>query len=164
MVPAQADRRLVAPERASAAPIGRFDGRLPERHVTERELNQILRRWQRRMGLERWQIELDLEKPTESFGENDWHWAELARSNNYEEATIRLHPEWRSWSAEKAEHHLVHELVHVWTRDLEETLKLVDFHVPHAVHTLIQEAFAQRLEAAVDLIARRLVVIADEGA
>jgi hypothetical protein len=134
--------------------------------VTEREIEQLLRRWQRRMGLDRWRITLDLARPAARFGDgdDDYQWAELDRSNNYETATIRLHPNWRSWSEAEAQEHLVHELVHVWMRDLEEAIKVFEGRVLYDVFAVGREAFAQRLEATVELIMRQLIAIADEGA
>jgi hypothetical protein len=128
--------------------------------VTARAVQGILDRWVRRMGLERWKIELELVEPSRETSPDEWADASIWRSNAYETAKIQLHPTWRSWSAEEAETHLVHELVHLWTRDMEEMLSIAEDQVTSAVFEVIRAAAMQRTEATVDLISRRLIAIA----
>jgi hypothetical protein len=126
--------------------------------VTKREVQEIVTLWTRRLGLERWEITIDWTENAQP-GADSTVWV----SQSYETATLYVaHPAWRTWTRAEAEGHVVHELVHLLTRDFDEIERMITEQLPPAVDKVIHTAFGHRREAMVELIARRFVALSRE--
>lgn len=131
--------------------------------MTRAELERIVRTWQRRLGLERWRVELVTDEARWfRTGHDDEH-ASTWRSNSYDQARLYVNPdEWRDWSPHDAHEHVVHELVHLLHRDLEHVLDHVEPLLHADAYKVAESALEHALEQTVDRIARRLVELAGD--
>ena len=106
--------------------------------MTRAGLEKIVRTWQKRLRLDHWDIKVDFTTPAE-----DGSIAENSRMNKYDDAIIRLHPDWQMWDAKFTAENMVHELLHCHDRDLQEALKNLDGDKTWSQHEL--EGFVDRL-------------------
>lgn len=128
--------------------------------MTEPRLQQLLAEWTRRLGLERWEIDLRVE-PCEC----ETAYMEVERSFLYERATIAVAPwlmgqgDWpadcmRRASPHHVEETLVHELLHLHTRDIMRAGREADGQMHRDAYTI----YEQRLEDAEEQLVDRLAV------
>ena len=75
--------------------------------MTRPQIKRIVARWQTRLQLGDWEIEIDWDTPCDP----DCH-AQIAMNRDYKQARLRLDEPWRGWSPAHAERVLVHELCH----------------------------------------------------
>ncbi len=133
--------------------------------MTERELVKLLGVWKSRLGLDNWQIEMSI-----GGCESDCSYAETHRSTTYENAHIYFQP----WMLGKAdvpadliikqvsdydiEKTLVHELLHLHTRDMHGvTVDDTDGLLHRDVHEQLRNSFRRAEEQMVDRLAVALV-------
>lgn len=133
--------------------------------MTHAELDALLRKWQRRLGLDAWRIELVIdplrwaEQRDPDSGADAFVW----RSNDYDSARVYLNPDdVAEWDARTAADMVVHELVHLALRDLEHVVDLVAPLVSRDVYGVVRSAAQHELEATVDRLARQLVSLEAE--
>lgn len=124
----------------------------------------LVRVWARRLGVDRWELELHLDDPAgwASLHKPEDTDASVHRSRDYDTATFWLDPGWREWPARKLEATIVHELLHLATRDMEHVLDLLDGMVHRDVENVIAEAYRHAVEGAIDRLSYRLVDLVDE--
>lgn len=114
--------------------------------MTRKQLERIVREWQKRLGLHTWDIEVDFREPAaEEAHASTW------RSNVYERAGIRFDREWPRWEPRFANQVVVHELVHLMARDVEESFKPAE---PSPEVSRLQD---RAIEQLVDRLACRFV-------
>lgn len=123
--------------------------------MTRIQTERLLRLWQHRLGLERWEIDVAWDQPTAE----DAH-AQMVRSTTYETATLHLAEDFKSWSDLKMNQILVHELLHCSTRDLDQVHASSEEWLPDHAWRLLDERYGFELEQAIDKLAARLVELA----
>lgn len=129
--------------------------------IRDELVERVLREWQRRLKLDYWDIKLELDE-SEPQGRSweDHEHAAIWRSRDYFMATLRLHPNFReNWTVKELNINIVHELLHLLTREVENILDLTDGQVHRDVQTVIDQTFSHSLEGAVDNLAHRFVEI-----
>lgn len=137
--------------------------------VTSISIEKWAETWIKRLGLETWDIRLMwpedadykswLEVDDISFSE-DQH-AAVHRSRDYDSARMYFNPDYfHRWSPKQAEVAVVHELLHLVTRDIEHVLDMVDGMLLRDVEELVSRAHVHAVEGAVDRLAYRLVELA----
>lgn len=133
--------------------------------VTPKQLERMLRSWQPRLGLERWEIRLVVRAASEESC-----YMEVERSIYYERAELVVQP-WlvgRGEPPEAAlftevdeafiEASLVHELLHLVLRDLAMVIRDdLDGFLHRDVHAQLHNGFRRAEEQAVDRLACALV-------
>jgi len=125
--------------------------------VTRRQLERIVRQWTRRLGLERWDVTLCWDEWDEEKQAHAYIW----RSRDYDRAALYLNPAERlTWSELDAHRYVVHELLHLATREAESVLDLVKERLHPDAHAILEEAHRHELEGIVDRLAYRLVELA----
>lgn len=127
----------------------------PEEQTTADDLEHMVAVWQERMHLTHWTIEFDWINPAE-----EQNHAEVSRNNPYDSARLRFNAGYSEWSRFFANHTVVHELMHLVTRDLEEAANALEDHVPAKVHALFDAHVTYELEGVVDRTAQIIVELA----
>lgn len=120
--------------------------------MTKAQVERIVRLWQGRLGLERWDVKVDWSKPCA-----DENVAEAERSQFYDSATLRLEPGWSKWTADYAEQAMVHELLHLCHRDTDQAFYDVDGQLQRDAWVMAERRYRQSMEGFIDRLASRLV-------
>ena len=123
--------------------------------MTKAAIERIVRVWVPRLGLERWKIEVDFSKPCA-----DENVAEVEKSSFYDTGTIRLEAGWAKWEPVFAEQTLVHELLHLLHRDVDEAFRDIEGQLHRDAWTMADRRYKQAMEGFIDRMAFRLVEIA----
>lgn len=123
--------------------------------MTRRRLARLIVVWQTRLGLERWKLETKWDEPCgEDFT------AVIEKSPFYDTATLRLEAGWQKWSPEFAEVTVVHELLHLLHRDVDEAFRDLEGQLHRDAWLLSERRYKQAMEGFIDRTASRLVEIA----
>lgn len=124
--------------------------------MTERQLRRLADRWAPRLGLDGWTIDITI--GTSELGAGDS--AMCRPAAYYRRARIQVAPDAleRGQGAPTWEHLVVHELLHIATRDIRQAaLEYLDGQVAPAAHEVYELAFERALEGEVDRLAGALV-------
>lgn len=132
--------------------------------MTSRELHRLVRKWQRRLGLERWQIEIVIDAAKwDAERDDDPRFAWCRHSVNYDSGEVWINPHLApDWEFKKASETIVHELLHFTAREVEQASDLLERQVHRDVWTVFENQRTRSLEAMVDGLARRLVELEAE--
>lgn len=120
--------------------------------MTKAQMERIVQGWLPRLGLDRWKVEFKWAEPCDA--EN---YAEVEKSSFYDSAKIRLEPDWAKWSPEFAEVTLVHELVHLLHRDVDQAFNDIDGQLQRDAWIMAERRYRHAMEGFVDRLATRLV-------
>ena len=120
--------------------------------MTKREAERVLRVWQERLALDGWDIDLefDVELDGTRDAEIEWPWS-------YDHATLRLGPQAREWDDQQGQEVIVHELLHLITRDLAVSVADSWAYASEREKRHVRDRFNHELEGIVDRLAVRLV-------
>lgn len=137
--------------------------------MTEREILRCVRRWQRRLRLEHYDVDVLLDGPYTEGGVA----AAISVAPDHPVAEIRLHEGWRDWTAEKAgpdsspevevyrppslDLLVCHELLHVHSEDVFNAGRLPAGLLGQTAERLHADRLHHDLERMVDSLARVLV-------
>jgi hypothetical protein len=109
--------------------------------------------WQQRLQLTHWVVKLDWESLLDPAVDR----AMITRDNPYDVATLQLASTWPSWTNRELTLIVVHELVHLVTRDMEEAAEVVEPLLGESGKTLWSARWTHELEAVVDKFATLIV-------
>lgn len=123
--------------------------------MTHKQLERIVRDWQQRLGLERWEITIEWDKPTD-----DNVMAEIAPYQTYDTATLKFSADHVKWSAAIGEQTVVHELLHVCLRDVSTSWRAASDELHPAAKQHADGRYTDATEGFVDRLAYRLMEIA----
>jgi len=122
--------------------------------LTREQIDEIVEAWQEALGLGTWHLKVDWDKPSgEDADATTW------RSNQYDRATMHFSKDHVDWDADFANWIVVHELLHLVTREVDEMLKDVYDQLHRDVATQVERRYEQTIEGIVDRLARRIVMI-----
>lgn len=142
--------------------------------MTARELERRVRLWQRRLGLEHWELEVNTEEPAAGA----FTIASIDRSRCYHHAVMRFGAGWGDWSssgpAEAAErvpdpdephqmpargldHYICHELCHLHLHDLQAAAHAPEDEMGKEAARLQWDRLEDHVERTVDELARAFV-------
>lgn len=121
--------------------------------MTRAVIERLVRRWVPRLGLERWRIEFCWDEPCDPEKER----AKVVRSCFYDRATLYFASDFGSWSLESAEQTVVHELLHLCLRDVDEVLSDLDGQLQRDAAEMVDRRYRQAMESFVDRLSCRLV-------
>lgn len=125
---------------------------MSERRLTQRDVVRAIRIWAKRLGLLHWNISVDFGRPA-SDGADASTW----RSDTYDNAVIYLEPEWRDWPLELLNRLVVHELLHLQTRDLDALVDDAREQLPRAASRQVEARYTHEIEGLVDRLACHIV-------
>lgn len=120
--------------------------------MTRKKIERLVRTWQSRLGLDSWDIILDWTNPSPS--END---ADCWRSDDYDRAKLRFNADFSKWTDIFAERIVIHELLHVITRDIDRVIADLDGEIHRDVFTQTNRRYEHEIEGLVDRLSYRLM-------
>ncbi len=120
--------------------------------MTRAQVEKIVTVWQGRLKLSQWSVKVDFDKPANAS--ND---AQVSIDNHYDNATVLLSSAWADWTREYTNLTLVHELLHLHERDVEEAIRSVEGLVGRPAYTLYWDRYKHEREGLVDRLAAVLV-------
>lgn len=138
--------------------------------MTRAELERAVRAWQRLLGLEHWQIDVVWDASRFDNEDVDDNSAPVRqaftwRPRDYDFARLYLNPATcHDWPARDAHAVIVHELLHLATREVEWILDLVEGQLHRDVDELVHRTLRHVVEGFVDRIANRIVDLAADPA
>lgn len=122
--------------------------------MTEASLLDIIERWQKRLKLDSFSISAAFDDATLDEASD----ACVNISADYDRAWIKFNPDsWSQWDRQRANEVVVHELLHVMTRDIDESTKAVMNLVRGDTWALAHSRHDHELENFVDSMALRLI-------
>lgn len=116
-------------------------------------LDRRLAIWVSRLGLERWDIKLLPDFCDEDANASTW------RSNTYDRATIKFSCDLPTWTFGFAETVLVHELLHLCHRDIDQVLGDLDGQLQRDAWLMVERRYEHAMEGFIERLACRLVEI-----
>ena len=122
--------------------------------MTEKQRNDMVRKWKRNLQLDHWLIEIDPDPP-----ENPDALASVRPAESYDRATLRFAPEWPEWPPAFAERVIVHELLHIVFRDLVEAEQSIYDSLSHDARVLYSRRLDHEVEGVIDRLAERFVEV-----
>jgi hypothetical protein len=123
--------------------------------VTKRQVEQLVTDWQQRLGLDRWKITHLWDVPAPKVTN-----AIINRSHQYDTASLRLARGWETWPEFKLETTIVHELLHLHFRDIDQSIEAVKGTLHPDAWTMVNARYEHEVEGLIDRLAHRLVEIA----
>lgn len=134
--------------------------------MTKDEIRDCVAKWQERLWLQGWRIEIDFDSPPA----RDDATVEILRASDYLRAEIRLAPGWRDWSRdafgetseghfrpETLDHTIAHEMTHLVLHDLSVAGRLEFGELARDLDRIHDADIDHQLERATDQIAAILV-------
>lgn len=131
--------------------------------MTKKQMETIVAEWIPRLGLSDWDIEVrwDQDAHSPDWREENPPHASTWRSRDYDKARLYFNPdELSGWSNRQANLNVVHELLHLVTRDVEFILDLLLAHLHRDMYSVVSESHRHAVEGAVDRLAYRFVQVA----
>lgn len=125
--------------------------------LTRADIEHIVTVWRERLYLAHWQIVFVWEKPLEQDDPLGEALAEIDRYEEYDYGFLRVGRNFQTWSREDANKTLVHELMHLATRDLEWAADAVERVLHPDAYKLHAARMKHETEAHVDRLATILV-------
>ena len=123
--------------------------------MTRKQFEREFRTWQNRLGLDAWHVEINWDEPARKDCD-----ATTWRSDDYDRAVIKLDVEWPSWDDDFTRRIIVHELLHLLTRDVDEVFDSLETQLQRDLYTATQNRYKHEIEGLVDRLSYRLVEIA----
>lgn len=121
--------------------------------MTRRQLEARIRQWQSRLGLAPWEIVVEhADEPTDA-------WATTKSSPQYRRSTLTFDPALREAGAPKADLIIVHELLHVLMRDVDESFEAVAGQLHPQAVDLAAKRYYHAVEGFVDALAGAIIAL-----
>lgn len=132
--------------------------------MTRAGIENLVNLWIPRLGLSHWQIEVVWERrkddPPFAPGDDAFTW----RARDYEEARMYFDEEkMDGWDLKQASVMVVHELLHLVTRDVEFILDQIEGQVRSDMYEVLELSHRHAVEHAIDRLAQRIVDLGPLG-
>lgn len=115
-------------------------------------IQRLLREWQKRLWLEHWDVVVLWDETVPSSN------AEISPNPYRQNANLQLNPAWKTWTIERANYLIVHELLHCSDRGIDNVLEVqLEGQLHRDLQTVIEEAYTLEMERFIDDQARILV-------
>src|SRR5690242_15181803 len=113
--------------------------------MTRENIEAIVTEWVPRLGLSHWELKVDWSRP--AGDDND---AEFERAEWYDVASLFFSPKYVYWARNYAERVVLHELMHLVTRDLDGTVDRARSLLPSAARRLAEKEYERAIEGVVE--------------
>lgn len=121
--------------------------------MTEAQLLKLVEKWKLILKLNHWRIEVDFDTACDPEAN-----VSITRSKSYDNATIELAPSWKEWSEYDIEQRVVHELLHLTTREIDTIIfDLLPYELGPQVRSILEESYRHASEQMVDRLAHSFV-------
>lgn len=127
--------------------------------MTRKEVEYVLAVWKERLRLTHWTIKIRWDEEGAPELETDDE-ARIKVADDYEEAFIRLAPEWSTWTAEELNRILVHELIHTFENDAGVAIEALEGRIPAGLFSLLECWYTHEVEKMVDRLALIIIELA----
>lgn len=122
--------------------------------MTKPKVEQAVRTWQTRLGLDGWTIRVEFAEAPDSA------YAEVKPEAAYDNAVLTISPAHVNWTPELANQTIVHELLHLLTRDLDAVVEDARAQLHPQASAQVEKRYEHEIEGFVDRLALRIVEIA----
>ncbi len=120
--------------------------------MTRRDVEKVLRVWVDRLQLRHWDLSIDWDTPaSENADATTW------RGNCYDRAVLFFDPEVLTWDALKLNRIVVHELLHLVTRDIDRVVEESCVSLPRRAYEQVDLRYEHAIEGVVDRLSYRFV-------
>lgn len=137
---------------------------VPSRSARD-DIEYILSVWQSRLNLTHWTIKVDWATPPErpdGADEGDMLWADVVWGNSSDDATIRFHESYLGWDRKQMNETVVHELIHLVNRDLQEGVESAEDVMPTSAFKVFRNRFEHEIEGVIERTAKLFVTLGGE--
>jgi hypothetical protein len=121
--------------------------------IDRRYIDTLVEDWAVRLNLQHWDIKVMWDEPADQKIDT----ANIIRDYDY--AKIHLAGNWPTWSKDIAQRTIVHELMHLVTRDLEQVCADMEEVLGRLAWAVFEKRHNHELEAVVDRMATVLVFL-----
>lgn len=134
--------------------------------MTRKGIEEAVAFWTPRLGLTHWDIQIvwdqkEWERETEGSEHSETCESMIWRPRDYDTAKLYVNPgKFKSWSRAKTHQIIVHELLHLVTREVDFILDLLETNLHRDVDTAVTLSHKHAVEGMVDRLAYRLVELA----
>lgn len=130
--------------------------------MTKGQIERAVKVWQQRLGLDGWDVGVSWVKdPVTGIGCSDDADMTTWRASTYDRAVIYPSVEkFGSWPDDMTNRLVVHELLHLSTRDVDQVVASIEGQVHPDVYRMIDKRYDHEIEGLVDRLAYRLVELA----
>lgn len=125
-----------------------------EKLLQKKRVERAIREWQRRLGLAEWDLAINWNDPCPDDAD-----ASTWRSNTYDRAEIKFDPHWRKWSWEFMNRIIVHELLHLVSRDIDRVVASVESQLHPEAWRSLDIRYDHEIEGLIDRLSYRFVEI-----
>ena len=120
--------------------------------MTKRQVEALVRDWKKRLKLDHWDIKVDWSRsPREDC------YATTTRRTQYDIAELLFDSEYATWTEDFTAKLVVHELLHIVTRDLDRVIADVEEVMHLETFRLLDKRYEHEIEGVVDRLATILV-------
>jgi len=123
--------------------------------MTREVIDELVRQWVPRLRLTHWELRVDWDKPADEGDE-----ANISPHDSYDLAVLRFTTKFPKWPRYYAEQVVVHELLHLVTRDLEQVAAATRDTMPSSARQLAESAFEHEIEGVIDRVAACFAALA----
>lgn len=123
--------------------------------MTQRKLERLVRTWQKKLGIERWDIKIMWGVAPETYGVA----AEIETNKNYDSAKLRFNLAFKLWTDQFAEEIVIHELLHVLHNQIDKAVESITSDLSPAGKSIADPWYEIALETFIDRMALRLYEI-----
>jgi hypothetical protein len=127
----------------------------PVTRTARDDIEYILSVWQGRLNLTHWVVKVDWDEPLEDVEANIM-WG------SYDQATVRFNTAHDKWSRRYTNETVVHELLHLVLRDLQNGVESAEAALSASAYRLFENRFQHELEGVVERLALLLVGLGGE--
>jgi len=116
--------------------------------MTKGKVERLVRDWQKRLKLDHWDVKVDWSRsPREDC------YATTFRRNQYDIAELCFDSEYKTWASDFTEKLIVHELLHLLTRDLDRVVNDLEEVMHLETFRLLDKRYEHEIEGVVDRLA-----------
>lgn len=122
--------------------------------MTTAQLVKRVTFWQKKLGLDHWDIEVEVVESPHASGNSNLATAACWSSDTYDNAKIEIREDYAEWELEDLDQTIIHELMHIVTRDIDRTARLLREEIGASAWNLYSAVWDREIEGLVDRLAK----------
>lgn len=121
--------------------------------MTKRQIEGLVETWKGHLGLDGWKIAVEFATVP------DTSYAEINGERSYDAAKLTISPAYGEWTENFAEQTIVHELLHLLVRDIDNVVEDARSQLHPQASAQIEKRYDHEVEGFVDRLAIRIVAL-----